>query len=654
MLLKKIHITEFKSIRDATPFEVGDITCLVGKNEAGKTALLQAIYRLNPIVESEGTFDVIDDYPRQYVEDYQIAVEAADREPAQVVEATFALEEDDLRIVEAEFGPDALTSKEVILYDGYDNKTTVDCQADYAQSLTYVIKQAGIPESLREKLLAKVEHKYLTETLAETEQTEDVQSLATLVASIAECSSMGNHIYNALIDQLTPKFMYFDDYYQMTGCANIEALQEREKAGKLEKSDYPLQGLIHLARLDFKELLNPTRTRHLKNKLEGAGNHLTNKIIKYWSQNKYLKLRFDVRPAQPGDPEGMTTGTNIWGDVEDTKHSVTTEMGARSKGFVWFFSFLAWYNDLRTRKGPLILLLDEPGLSLHGKAQEDLLQYFEAEIKGKHQLIYTTHSPFMVDPDKFDRVRIVQDKSIESDKELPEEEQGTKVLTDVLEASEDSLFPLQGALGYEVYQTLFIGPNNLIVEGASDLLYLQSISGILDKKGRAALDRRWTITPVGGSDKVPTFVALIGAKTKLRVATLIDIQKKDKQSIENLYKRKLLKKKNVLTFGDFTGSDEADIEDMFEADFYVDMVNAEFSTGISKNITISALPSGGSRILPRLEEYFTDNPLSGKQSFNHYRPARYFAENIATLESSVSDATLDRFENAFKILNKLL
>ena len=175
----------------------------------------------------------------------------------------------------------------------------------------------------------------------------------------------------------------------------------------------------------------------------------------------------------------------------------------------------------------------------------------------------------MVDANQFDRVRIVQDRSIESHKELPKKDRGTKVLTDVLSANEDSLFPLQAALGYEVHQTLFVGPNNLIVEGVSDLLFLQTVSGVLGRKGLVTLDDRWTITPVGGSDKVPTFVALIGANTKLKLATLIDFQKKDKQMIDNLFKRKLLQKSNVHTFADYTNTDEADIEDMFEPSFYV-------------------------------------------------------------------------------------
>ena len=62
MKLASIHVREYKCIRDSNPFAVGDVTCLVGKNESGKTALLEAIYRLNPVVPEAGKFDVTDDY----------------------------------------------------------------------------------------------------------------------------------------------------------------------------------------------------------------------------------------------------------------------------------------------------------------------------------------------------------------------------------------------------------------------------------------------------------------------------------------------------------------------------------------------------------------------------------------------------------------
>src|SRR5690606_16778379 len=213
---------------------------------------------------------------------------------------------------------------------------------------------------------------------------------------------------------------------------NIDALKQRVKSKTLDPPDYPLLGLIELARINLDELVNPSRTEWLVNKLEGAGNHLSKKVLKYWSQNKNLSMRFDVRPARPEDPDGMREGTNFWARVYDSKRMVTTQLGSRSRGFVWFFSFLAWFDKQQRSQQPLILLLDEPGLFLHGRAQSDLLRYMEEELKASYQVIYTTHSPFMVDPLRFDRVRIVQDRSMDTEEELPPEEDGTKVITEIL------------------------------------------------------------------------------------------------------------------------------------------------------------------------------------------------------------------------------
>ena len=105
------------------------------------------------------------------------------------------------------------------------------------------------------------------------------------------------------------------------------------------------------------------------------------------------------------------------------------------------------------------------------------------------------------------------------------------------------------------------------------------MSAILQGIGKPGLSSNWTITPVGGASNVPTFVALIGAQTTLNIAVLIDLHKNGQQAIENLYKCKLLKKRQVMTFADFTGGVEADIEDIFVPEFYVGLVNREFGSG---------------------------------------------------------------------------
>lgn len=376
--------------------------------------------------------------------------------------------------------------------------------------------------------------------------------------------------------------------------------------------------------------------------------------MRYWSQNKHLQMRFDVRPARPGDPERMRSGTNIWGEVYDTRHFVSTGLGTRSRGFVWFFSFVAWYSQIKHRKENVILLLDEPGLTLHGRAQGDLLRYFETELKPAHQLIYTTHSPFMVDPTRFDRVRIVQDLSIDAERidDLPREKQGTKVTRNIFDATDDSLFPLQGALGYDIHQTLFIGPNMLLLEGPADILFIQGMCVLLSREGRESLSDQWTLTPDGGSGRIPIFVRLLTSQRGMFVATLIDIQDSDRTTIEGLYKDKLLKKANVRTFADYTGTGEADIEDMFDEDFYLGLVSEEYKNELESSLRGACFESKAPRILKRIKDYLDKSgALTGP--FSHYRPARYFHENLQTLAPTISKATKDRFENAFKDLNAI-
>lgn len=422
MKLLEVHVREYKSIWDSGPLKLDNsTTCLVGKNEAGKTALLEAIYRLNPIIESEGNFDVTDDYPRSTVEDYTQDVESKRRQHAVVITATFKLEQDELDAIADDFGPDALAKPQVVVSKGYaknkdgSNQLYVDVPVREPAVIKHLVETYDLPEPDRGEAVkigtvaelithlaetGKRHEKALTnaqaeankleietekaaalersKTLAESEQAKALR--ARLAEFQKQNKNLGLLIWQTVLAPKFPKFLYFDEYYQMEGHDNIEALKERKSQNKLKRSDHPLLGLIDLARLNLDQLLNTSRTQELKNKLQGASNHLSSKILKYWSQNKHLRMNFDVRPALANDPPGMQQGTNIWGEVFDSKHLVSTGLHTRSTGFVWFFSFLAWYSAVKKQDQPLVLLLDEPGLSLHGKAQEDLLRYFEAEI----------------------------------------------------------------------------------------------------------------------------------------------------------------------------------------------------------------------------------------------------------------------------------
>src|SRR5271169_6263027 len=108
MKLKSFKVTNFQSVYDSGEILTGDITCLVGKNEAGKTALLKALYKLNPIRPGDADYDYIDDYPRVAVADYEQDVKQGRRPAAEIVTAVFSLGKDEVKLVAQTFGQEFL------------------------------------------------------------------------------------------------------------------------------------------------------------------------------------------------------------------------------------------------------------------------------------------------------------------------------------------------------------------------------------------------------------------------------------------------------------------------------------------------------------------------------------------------------------------
>jgi hypothetical protein len=229
---------------------------------------------------------------------------------------------------------------------------------------------------------------------------------------------------------------------------------------------------------------------------------------------------------------------------------------------------------------------------------------------------------------------------------------GTKISEDILRNDQDTIFPLQAALGYDLAQTLFIGPNCLLVEGPSDLIYLKILSEAVISHGKNGLDPRWVVTPVGGADKVSTFVSLLGAN-ELNIAVLIDISERDKQRIKNLKGNHFLGNKNLINIGEITGAKDADIEDLFEPPFYLNLVNGAYPKELSQKLTLKSFTNQNPRIVKRIEEYFKLQDISGGH-FNHYLPAVFLLNEQSDLLKKIDTVTIDRAEALFQKVNALL
>jgi energy-coupling factor transporter ATP-binding protein EcfA2 len=286
-------------------------------------------------------------------------------------------------------------------------------------------------------------------------------------------------------------------------------------------------------------------------------------------------------------------------------------------------------------KDALVLLLDEPGLSLHALAQADFLAYIR-ELSAHHQIIYTTHSPFMVDSARLEAVRVVEDRVKE----------GTRITGDLAGSSDESVFPLQAALGYSIAQNLFIAKKNILIEGPADLILLQHMGALLEAGGKQGLGDA-ILVPVGGLDKLATFVALLGSN-KLKFV-VHDRAGAPHQKLDDLIRQKLIERKRVLDFSMFLdpAPAEADIEDLLPADAYIAAFNRAYAKELN-GVTLTAAELGAQpRMIERINHWLKTKGIALLKdgSFNHYRVAQ--AVLPALTAAALQPDELARFERLF-------
>jgi len=195
-----------------------------------------------------------------------------------------------------------------------------------------------------------------------------------------------------------------------------------------------------------------------------------------------------------------------------------------------------------------------------------------------------------------------------------------------------------------------------LVEGPSDLIYLQYFSNLLQSKGREGLRDDVTIVPVGGLGNLATFVSLIGAN-QLELVMVTDYAGAPDQRIEHLVREKIIQKKQVLSYADFRGDSKrpaSDVEDLFNPSTYLVLFNGAHKDELAGSaLKVGDLPARD-RMVVRVADALQNNGLQVRPSggFNHYRPADYLASH--PLSSSKQDAvTLDRFESLFQKVNSI-
>lgn len=637
--LTQVTINKYKSIQKSQSINIdSSITTIVGMNESGKTSFLTAVAKTNYFTEDpDFIFDITQDYPRNELIDFEHGEEDCD-----ILECKYEISDDLLNEIEKEVGKGVFTTKEFTHTCHY--KSEADTfggisanQKNFLETKVseYVLSAATI------ETITKVSSLKDIESIIAVEGDDDLTVFKTEINRIIDggynsdswTNLLESYIAKKWIKAKMPKFWYFDDYYPLRGKININKLKNEPPVDEKDKTS---KALFELARIEPEEILNATEQEYEKYiaLLEASSNKITNEIFKYWSTNKNLDIEFKIQNITnpQGQPEKILDIR-----VKSQRHKITLPLDRRSKGFNWFFSFIIWFSKIQADKNSdYILLLDEPGLNLHASAQADLLKFFD-DLSKKYQIIYTTHSPFMVETEHLDRVRTCF-----------ETEEGTVISDSIQEKDPNTLFPLQAALGYDIAQNLFVSKNNLLVEGPADLIYLTLMSSILESEKKTFLNENITIVPVGGLDKVSTFISLLRG-SKLNVACLLDTftDQKGKQKVTDLVMNKIIKEKNIRFFNEFVdnGKATADIEDLFDKEEYLKIFNSTFEKEYPE-VKLSDLDTSIDTILKQI------NKVIGRDRFNHYRPANKLNQ-LGVDKSYFDPKTLDNFEKMFCEINKL-
>ncbi len=654
MKLTKIRVENFRCVEDSNEFTVDQVTCLVGKNEAGKTALLEALYKLNP-VESDARNFIEEEFPRRHLATYK---QRRERTPATILTTYWELSDADVADLEETLGPGCLDSREIIVSKGYENTLVWTFDLNEGRVVDSYVTAADFNASDKAPLTNASSIPDLVSSLKAIESPTDKQSqLLQRLTSIFPDQEVHAFVQGRLAERL-PLFIHFRNYDHLPGRLSLDDIKQRKDENTLNIEHKIFLALLEMTSTSLEEIEGIDQLEKLIMELESVEAALTDEVRNYWSQNQYLEVRFRYDKAKPNDPPPFNTGFVFNTRIFNTRHRATVSFEYRSHGFIWFFSFLVWFSQMKQRfNKDLILLLDEPGLSLHGRAQEDLIRYINEKLRPHHQVIYTAHSPFMLDIENINSLRTVEDvvvKVRQSNGEFIEEIKGTKVGERILSRDKDTLFPLQGILGFNMAQTLFVGPYVVVVEGPTERALFDWFSRQLAHHDRESLDLRWAVCPAEGASKISSFVTLFSGR-ELKIAVFADYHDGQKGTIDRLENTGLLPTGHVLRTSTYSGQDESDIEDLIGRPMYIELTNAAMELPESHRLPATKPENAPERVVKEVENHCCLLP-PGFSEFNHYMPVEY----LMTLKRSEVeqlpgiDEALERFERVFKDLNALI
>ncbi len=500
MRLRRFRVRAFRCIHDSGYITVGDLAAFVGRNESGKTTILQALTLLNK---------------DEMVSDLDLCDELTDELKSEIklTEGEFDLNENERELLEEKF-PNLSIKKIIIFrtnknpqiqYDFIDSEfsTKKDTIFKSWKNLTDDLK--NFVEIIPNHVSKQLDTEFFESSMPIDKETFSVK-LNTLNKTILDAASqepqvisewkdlydqiMGNfdsvfvsnkkrkELEKFILDTLHPRFVYFSDYKKILGNINLNEYLKDPTTSDVGGIEYleefdraeTVKNLLYLAELEIGELKNASSS--------------PSKLIKLLStSNKKLTAR--LNPSWKGEPIHVELRLNpgnimsvIISDVhKDGTITNTGLLNRRAEGFKWTFSFIVNFAA-ETQKAELkeaILLLDEPARNLHPTQQlgiSDLLK----NLTGSNQVLYATHSPFMIFDYTPGNLLVV---------ELDRKKHLSRIFYDYWNADDATLTPILYGLSKGLVGSIIdreIGSNSrplIIVETMSDTLYLNAFDKFL-------------------------------------------------------------------------------------------------------------------------------------------------------------------------------
>jgi len=673
MRLRKFRVRAYRCIHDSGEITVGDLAAFVGRNESGKTTILQALTLLNRD-EEVSELDLCDEMSEELKDEMRLA------------EGEFELNQHEISLIKEKFPslPDIKKIKLIrtnrnpkIQYE-FENIKLGENESKGINSWENFSKQIlGFLDTIPNHLRIQIDTKFFEGQVPKNQETFDrgmaefsnqfhviaiqepkvieewekiYESPENQFSNLLSGENESTALQNFIASHLHPRFVYFSDYKKIYGNINLNEYLREEKGERVNSIEFveefdkaeTVRNLFYLAELNIKELdeVKESPSKCIKI-LNAASNRLTSRLNPAWKGDPiHVDLRYN-----PGNIMSV-----VISDVhKDGTITNTGLLNRRAEGFKWTFSFIVNFaaETQRAELKEAILLLDEPARNLHPTQQmgiSDLLK----NLAGSNQVLYATHSPFMIFDYTPGNLLVV---------ELDRRKHLSRIFYDYWNADDKTLTPILYGLCRGQVESIVdreIGRNSrpiIIVETMSDAMYLNAFDKFLQDPN-ISMNPLNVIAAYNKNAVLP--LAIFYRNHGYKTFVLLDNSQESKQISAQLVSNEFSSIQTI--FFEREGKKLESIEDYIALEDYLYPVNQTYEIklrheGFSNLTPQDVISKEEEGILGKLKKIWQEHRDDDWGEFDNEEVTRYICEKITLEETDfLTDKTKDQFRSLYRLI----